>query len=50
MRDPVSLLYCPEGQSLTRYVLLNSKTLEPEDVLSFLKSGNYVCVKNTIEF
>ncbi|MBM9502474.1 phosphoesterase [Leptospira sp. 201903071] len=45
MRDAVSLLYQPEGQSLTRYVLLNTENLEIRNVLDSLKSGNYVCVK-----
>ncbi|RHX88683.1 phosphoesterase [Leptospira stimsonii] len=45
MRDIVSLLYRPEGQSLTRYVLINTETLEPKNILASLKSGNYVCVK-----
>lgn len=45
LRDLVALLYRPEGQSLMRYVLLNTNTLESNDILNSLKSGNYVCVR-----
>ncbi|PJZ59160.1 phosphoesterase [Leptospira barantonii] len=45
LRDMVALLYRPEGQSLMRYVLLNVNTLESNDILKSLKSGNYVCVR-----
>ncbi|MDV6235662.1 phosphoesterase [Leptospira ellisii] len=45
LRDLVALLYRPEGQSLMRYVLLNTESLEAEDILRSLKSGNYACVR-----
>ncbi|WP_243393448.1 phosphoesterase [Leptospira perolatii] len=40
-----SLLYGQEGESLTRFILLNTDSLETEDVVRALKSGNYACVR-----
>ncbi|TGJ99141.1 phosphoesterase [Leptospira semungkisensis] len=44
-RDLSSEIYKQEGESLMRYVLINTDSLEESEVLKSLREGNYLCVR-----
>ncbi|TGK08730.1 phosphoesterase [Leptospira fletcheri] len=45
LREFATKMSDQDGESLMRYVLINSDSLEEKDILSSLKAGNYACVR-----
>ncbi|TGK39068.1 PHP domain-containing protein [Leptospira andrefontaineae] len=44
-RDLSSEIYKQEGESLMRYLLVNTDSLDEKEILRSLKEGNYLCVR-----
>ncbi len=44
-RDLSSEIYQQEGESLMRYILVNTESMEEKEILKSLQEGNYACVR-----
>ncbi|TGK04224.1 phosphoesterase [Leptospira langatensis] len=44
-RDLSSEIYRQDGESLMRYLLINTDSLEEKEILKSLQEGNYLCVR-----